>query len=477
MDVRKISCDCLIVGAGSAGIEAYKAAKKNGIQCILVESGPLGTTAQRTGDIPSSILFAAGRAVHASSDAEKFGIKFKSTASFDKSNVLNSLRAARAQSTTEVLSFLYKIPDDERIIGKAAFVDTHHVNVGENLIIEFKTAVIATGTTPVIPYELGKLGGILTTDDFFETDQIKSSVAVFGSGLVGLRLGQALSFLGVDVTVFCDENLWLLTDETVIAKTRELLRKTVKLSVNSNITAIEKQGDLYGIYYLDENNYENFITVEQILAAGSRYPRIDGMKLREIGLKLSPQGFIDVDDKTLQTSVPHIFAAGDVIGPKMSTNLAKETGSVAGFNAANLPHKRNMSNHVSLHVLPTEPPAAIVGLSFDEVKERAKLGFYFVIGESHVDKGIYRCEHNAEGLIRIYCDLHNHCILGAEMCAPHCDHLAQFLALAIQRKMTADELSEFSFFHLTYEEALNDAARSALKAINQRKGTTYYARS
>ena len=167
MDARKISCDCLIVGAGSAGIEAYKAAKQNGAQCILVESGPLGTTAHRTGDIPSCLLFAAGKAAHTNADAEKFGLKFKNKASFDKSNVLNSLRAARAQSTTEVLSFLYKIPDHERIIGKAGFIDAHHVHVGENLIIEFKTAVIATGSTPVIPYELGKLGGILTTDEFF----------------------------------------------------------------------------------------------------------------------------------------------------------------------------------------------------------------------------------------------------------------------------------------------------------------------
>ena len=161
----------------------------------------------------------------------------------------------------------------------------------------------------------------------------------------------------------------------------------------------------------------------------------------------------------------------------MSTNLAKETGRVAGFNAANLPHKLEMNSSVAVHVLPTEPAAAIVGLSFNEVKERAKLGFHFVIGESHVDKGIYRCEHNAHGLIRLYCDLQNHCILGAEMCAPQCDHLAHFLALAIQKKMTADELSTFGFFHLTYEEALNDAAKSALKAINQRKGTNYYARS
>lgn len=477
MDARKISCDCIIVGAGSAGIEAYKTAKQNGAQCILVESGPLGTTAHRTGDIPSCLLFAAGKAAHTNADAEKFGLKFKNKASFDKSNVLNSLRASRAQSTTEVLSFLYKIPDDERIIGKAGFIDAHHVHVGENLIIEFKTAVIATGSTPVIPYELGKLGGILTTDDFFETDRIKNSVAVFGSGLVGLRLGQALSYLGVDVTVFCDENLWLLTDETVIAKTRELLRKSMKLSVNSNITSIEKLGDLYGIYYLDENNFENFITVEQIISAGSRYPKIDGMKLRDIGIKLSPFGFIDVDEKTLQTSIPHIFAAGDVIGHKMSTNLAKETGRVAGFNAANLPHKLEMNSSVAVHVLPTEPAAAIVGLSFNEVKERAKLGFHFVIGESHADKGIYRCEHTAQGLIRLYCDLQNHCILGAEMCAPQCDHLAHFLALAIQKKMTADELSAFSFFHLTYEEALNDAAKAAVKAINQRKGTNYYARS
>ena len=477
MNERKISCDCLIIGAGSAGISAYQAAKEQGVHCILVESGPLGTTAQRSGDVPSCLLFAAGKVAHSTVNAEKFGLKVLSEFKFDNSNVLNALRAVRAQSTTEVLSFLYKIPDDERIIGKASFINDHQVHVGESLIIEFKSAVIATGSSPVIPYEIGKLGGILTTNDLFEIDNFKKRIAVFGTSAVGIYLGQALAYLGLDVTAFCDNTFWCLTDETVISKAHDSLRNNFKLSVNSRITAIEKYDDKYGIYYLNEADYENFIIVDEIIAAGNRYPKIEGLKLRDIGININPQGYIDVDEKTLQTSIPHIFAAGDVIRPDMSTNLAKKTGTVAGKNAAMMPDKCQLEDDVRLNILYTDPAVAIVGMSLNEMKERAGLGFQFVVGESHTDKGRYRCERSASGIIRIYCDLNNHCVLGAEMCAVGCEHIAHFLALAIKKKMTADELSEFTFYHLSYEEALKEAAKSALKVIQQRKGNRYYGHS
>lgn len=181
MDVRKVECQTLVIGAGTAGIEAYKSAVKDGLDCVIVDSGPLGTTAQRSGELPVSLLMSAGQSLHAIENLEDCGITFPSKVQADTSNVMVSLRAVRARATSEVLSFMYRIPENKRIRGKAKFIDAHTVVVDDCIEISFNTAVIATGSSPLVTYEQSRLKNILTTNEFFELEKLPKSVAVFGS--------------------------------------------------------------------------------------------------------------------------------------------------------------------------------------------------------------------------------------------------------------------------------------------------------
>lgn len=472
MSEKVLTCDTIVIGAGSAGIEAYKAATGAGANCILIESGPLGTSAKRTGDTPLSALSFAGKISRARWDLEKYGIKTALDYGVDTENVLNSVRAVRGKETSEILSFIYRIPEDHRLIGKASFIDANTVQVSDNTKVNFKTAVIAPGTVPLIPFELNqyiKNGGVYTISEIFELDHLPNSMAVFGSSGEGLIIGQALAYLGVKVVVFGDHNLWELTDEAVIDTAIDLFKERFDLVLDSCTTAFECNDFGYCIYYMDNSQYENFLNVDTVFAAGARFAKIEGLNLRELGINLSRQGEILVDEKTMQTSIPHIFAAGDATNLHMTTAQAKRSGFLAGKNAALFPECTTASKDVHLNILFTDPEVAMVGLSYEQVKQRAKQGQPFVSSEVRTTEGRYRTTRHEGGILRLYCDEATHEILGAEMCMYRASHLAQYLSLVISQKMRVEDVCELSFFNLSYEEVIQQACQIAKRTLDRRQ--------
>lgn len=215
MSIKEIACDTVIIGAGTAGLEAYRAAAEEGADCILADGGRLGTTAQRSGELPASYLMSAGLSAHAFKSFKSMGLQLPDI-DIDASGVLGMVRAMRSKATSSVLSFLYRIPEEKRLHGMVSFEDPHTLRVDEFTRVRFKSAVIATGTQPLVTYEQSQIENIITTNEFYELEKLPKSVAVFGSTAVGLQLGQALSYLGCDVTVFGQRRLWELSDEEVL---------------------------------------------------------------------------------------------------------------------------------------------------------------------------------------------------------------------------------------------------------------------
>ncbi len=507
-----LECDTVIIGAGTAGIEAYKAATEAGANCILVESGPLGTSSRRTGDTPVSFLMEAGKKCHALMELDTYGISPKSKVdiSLNTDHVLNNLRAARSKETGDVLSFIYRIPETNRLIGKARFVDEHTIMVNENFQVRFKSAVISTGSAPVIPFELSRYGadsGVYTTNDFFDMDHLPNSIAVFGSNREGLQIGQALSYLGVKTVVFGSNRIWDLTDESVMHTTIDEFNDRFDLVLNTYTTAIEKTSRGFSIYYLDHTNYENHLSVETILSASIRCPKLEGLNIRSLGIKVDRFGCIDIKQNTLQTSVDHIFAAGEVTDLNMTVDFARYQGKLAGFNAANFgcidikqntlqtsvdhifaagevtdlnmtvdfaryqgklagfnaanyPNMSTAKKPIKVNIMNTDPEVAMVGMSYEEVVARAKTGRHFIAGEVRASEGMYRITKNDGGIMRIYCDEETKQILGAEMCLHNAGHIAHELAIAMAGNLTIDEISRLPLFKPSYEEIIRSACQS-----------------
>ncbi len=469
MDTRKVSCHTLIVGAGSAGIEAYKSAVEHGADCIIVDCGPVGTTAQRSGELPTSLLMSAAQSLNALKTLQSSGISFPIPLEADTSNVLSSLRAVRARATSDVLSFMYKIPESKRIRGKVKFLDNHYVIVDDSIEIHFQTAVIATGSSPLVTFEQSRLKNILTSNEFFELETLPKSVAIFGSSKIGLQLGQSLSYLGVDTVVFGQKKLWLFTDESVLAVAYQLLSSRFKLYVDTYITSIEDDADPgYTIYYIDGKGYENYLHMTSVVAATDRIPNVGGMNLQKIGIKLMPRGMIKINEKNMQTSVPNIFAAGDVCHDSFLSSVAISDGRYAGINAANYPDLSIKPSHVKVNVVYTDPVLGIVGNSLEEMRKYAKVtGDTFITTEVRLAQGYFRGLREDGGILNIYTSVSSHKILGAEFCAYKGDKIANFLALAMENGYTVEKLSEYCFSNLSAESAIGVAARNAVETLRK----------
>ncbi len=469
MNIREISCDTVVIGAGTAGLEAYRAAAEGGADCVLADGGKLGTTAQRSGELPASYLMNSALAVRELQSFRSKGLLIQDP-EVETSGVLGMVRAMRSRATSSVLSFLYRIPEEKRLHGMVSFEDPHTLMVGDTCRVHFKTAVIATGTQPLITYEQAQLKNVITTNEFYEQEKLPSSAAVFGSTAVGLQLGQALSYLGVDVTVFGQRMLWELSDEEVLSCALNSFSSRFNLAVDSFITSIEPEEHGYSIYYIDGGKYENYLYTTEVIAASARIPNVGGLNLQHIGVKLTREGYIRTEPNTMQTSVKHIFAAGSVKG-SVSTAQAEAEGRYAGMNAARPDHLMAMPETVNLQICYTDPVLAIAGRGFEAMKKWAyESGGTFIAARASFGDTLSGNGHHQGGILALYVDKESHRIMGAELCAREADHLAQFLAFAIRKRTLVEELLDFNFVHLTGEEVLSRAAADAVQKLTGRSG-------
>ncbi|MEP7070108.1 MAG: FAD-dependent oxidoreductase, partial [Usitatibacter sp.] len=196
-----LKVDVAIIGAGTAGLTAYRASRAAGARTVLIEGGPYGTTCARVGCMPSKLLIAAAEAVHSIQRAPGFGVRLDGKVRVDGREVMARVKRERDRFVGFVLHDVGAIAESDRVRGHAKFADRNTLLVGEQRI-EARAFVIATGSRPTFPPLLDGLGDrLVVNDDVFAWDDLPRSVAVFGPGVIGLEIGQALTRLGVRVVV------------------------------------------------------------------------------------------------------------------------------------------------------------------------------------------------------------------------------------------------------------------------------------
>ena len=197
------SCDVAVIGAGTAGLTARRGAVKQGADVVMIESGPYGTMCARVGCMPSKLLVAAADVAHEVAGADRFGIRVPGGLHVDGSAVLERVRRERDRFVGFVVESTEAIVEDQRLRGHARMVGPTTLEVGDHTRVEAKAVVIASGSRPQIPSSLEHLADdVLVNDDVFELKDLPESLAVVGTGLVGLELGQAMHRLGVRTSFF-----------------------------------------------------------------------------------------------------------------------------------------------------------------------------------------------------------------------------------------------------------------------------------
>ncbi|MGO4763674.1 dihydrolipoyl dehydrogenase [Cupriavidus sp. 2KB_3] len=457
--MRTIHTDVAIIGAGSAGLSAYRAAVAHGKRALLIEGGPYGTTCARVGCMPSKLLIAASEAAHSAKMAADLGVDIDGTLRINGHAVMDRVRRERDRFVGFVVSGVENIPTTDRLVGKAHFIDNTVLQVGGDIVVRAGRVVIATGSVPDVPETLRVFGDrLIINDDVFSWNQLPRSVAIFGPGVIGLELGQALSRLGVRVRMFGRTgSLGGITDPVIRAHATQIFTTELQLDTNAKIIALRREGDEAEITFADGLNREITERFEYVLAATGRQPNIQSLELHNTSLILDASGVPRFDPLTLECAGAPVFIAGDANNVLPILHEAIDEGRTAGENAATWPEVKPLLRRAPLSIVFSDPQIAMVGKHFTELQPGK-----FVTGEVNFeDQGRSRIMLSNRGLMRLYVDRSTGRFLGAEWLGPRAEHLAHTLAWAYQQHLTVDQMLAMPFYHPVVEEGLRTALRNA----------------
>jgi dihydrolipoamide dehydrogenase len=458
---RKV--DVAVIGAGSAGLAAYRAALEWTDSVVLIEGGPYGTTCARVGCMPSKLLIAAAEAAHAVSEAPAFGVN-ASGLQVDGTAVMRRVRSERDRFVGFVVESVENIPQKHRLRGMARFLDDHRLEVAGNTIVNAKRIVIATGSSPSYPAFFADLGDrLLVNDDIFDWQDLPERVAVFGPGVIGLELGQALHRLGVEVLMFGIGNLiGPLTDPRVRDVARDVFASEFYLDADARVRAMRRDEEGVLIDFVEFGGAEASARVDYVIAATGRKPNVERLGLENTSLPLDARGVPLSDDRTLRVADTHVFIAGDATHDKPVLHEAADEGRIAGDNAGRYPNVQREFRRSELAVVFSDPQIAMVGSSFASLDERN-----IVVGEvSFENQGRSRVMLKNQGMLRVYADKGSGRFLGAEMIGPRAEHIGHLLAWSHQSQMTISQMLAMPFYHPVIEEGLRTALRDACRQLS-----------
>jgi dihydrolipoamide dehydrogenase len=466
--VRTLQADVAIIGAGTAGMAAYRAALAHTQKILLIEGGPYGTTCARVGCMPSKLLIAAAHAAHAVRHADQFGIH-GGEMRIDGSAVMARVRSERDRFVGFVTDAVDRWPVEHRLRGMARFVDDHTLEVDGHTRVEALRVVIATGSRPAFPqewqHELGDR--LIFNDDVFDWTTLPHSVAVVGTGVIGLELAQALHRLGVRVRLYgrgaC---VGPLSDPALQTLARGIFAGELPMTLSIKDLALRRHGDGARVLSTGDDGRIHEEHFDRVLAATGRRPNIDTLGLAATTLPLDATGAPVVDRRTGQIGRTPMFMAGDALDERMLLHEAADEGRIAGDNAGRFPDVRERPRRAPLAVVFSEPQIMLAGASHAELLGS---GVPFATGGvSFADQGRSRVMGRNQGALHVYGERGSGRFLGAEMIGPAAEHIGHLLAWSVQRGDTVQQMLDSPFYHPVLEEGVRTALRAARDAMSAR---------
>ena len=458
-----VQVDVAIIGAGSAGLPAYRAAKAAGASVVLIEGGPHGTTCARVGCMPSKLLIAAAEAAHAASHTAPFGVHVDGPIRIDGREVMLRVKSERDRLVGFVLESVEAIPAHEKLAGYARFIDDGLLQVGDHTRVRARSIVIATGSSPDIPQKYRALGDrAIINDDVFKWNDLPRKIAVVGAGVIGIELGQALAYLGVDVTVLgARGRVGPLSDPDIKAYAEKIFSTSLHFETRAEVETVERIGNSVHIRYRTGLGVVVEESFDYVLVAAGRKPNFDRLGLKNTSLKLDFHGTPVFDPHTLQAGNHAVFIAGDANGVLPIQHEASDEGRAAGTNAAHFPTVFPLIRRAPIAIVFSDPGIAMVGARHADLAPES-----FVTGKvSFEDQGRSRVMLRNRGLMHVYVDKTTRVLLGAEWMGPDAEHIAHLLAWALQMKLTVDAMLEMPFYHPVVEEGLRTALRNSVAAL------------
>lgn len=448
--------DVVILGAGSAGLFALSQVKRETDNYVLINGGELGTTCARVGCMPSKVLIQVAEDFHRKSIFEREGIDGAEELSIDVPASMEHVQDLRDVFVDKTLGVTDDMDEAHLVYGYAKFVSNDTVEVNGELI-KAKSIIIATGSTPIVPAPWQEFADdVITTDEFFELEDLPASMAVIGLGSIGLEIGQSLHRMGVKVAAVDQLTSIAKLDDTAV---NDIAIATIGrefplwLGDPARLEKVEKG--------VQVSAGDNQVVVDKVLASLGRRPNLDSLNLEATDIKLDENGIPVFDRLTMQLEGLPIFIAGDVNLDRPLLHEAGHEGRVAGYNAVHADIVR-FKRKVALGITFCDPNIATVGAQLPELNESdiaigeiqfAPVGRALIIGKNR-------------GLLRLYVQKSDGLLLGASMCCVKAENLAHLIAWSIQNGMTVFDMLKMPFYHPVIEEALQGALYSVLSQLD-----------
>ena len=450
----------IIIGAGPGGYETALLAAKRGVEVTLIEAGPVGGTCLNEGCIPTKAFCKNAEVLDGLREAEAFGVTGLSYG-FDFSAVTARKNAVVEQLRGGVEGLLGH-KNITLVRGKASFKDDHTVVV-DNDEYTADYIIIATGSVSAsLPIPGVDLPGILTSKEILDIQEVPQRLCVIGGGVIGLEFASIFKSFGSEVTVleYFKEILPRFDSDLSKRLKQSLGKRGIEICTQAQVTGIEEttvmsnevETSAYKVSYTRKGK-EEVVEADKVLMAVGRKANVASLNLSDIGIEFTPKGIV-VDDKTMQTNIPHIYAVGDINGKMMLAHAATFQGIVA------LDHIMGIENEIDLSVMPaavfTSPEAASVGMTEEDCKAAGIpvkcLKSFFRANGKAVTMG------ETDGFCKLI--VSDDRILGCHLYGPHASDIVQEACALITRKATIKEFESIIHTHPTLTEVLQSAVHS-----------------
>jgi len=423
--------DAVIIGAGPAGYVCAITLAKGGAKVCVVEKGGLGGTCTQRGCIPTKYLHSMGDIIRKAKLAKKFGIT--SNLEIDYITLKSKMRTTVSKLASGI-ELLFKENEVELIQGEARLKSANQVEVNGK-ILETKNIVLATGSKPKSFQGHSFDNRILSTDSIFDLDNLPKSILIVGGGYSGCEFASILNVLGCKVWVVEMEDTLLPGQPKEMGSAVEKYMKLdgIEVMTKSKINKIDEEVTVSG----------NKINPEKILISIGRNPNLDMKSFGELGIKFNENGLI-VNEK-MQTSLPNIYAIGDITGNFELAHVASRQGEVAAQNI--LGEESLMDYSVVPYCVFTYPEVAIVG------KCEGRSGEFPLSVNAKAN-----CLGDTRGFVKVFEE--NGILQGTMILGPHASELIGEAALAIKLKLKPKDVIETIHAHPTLPEAFVDALKN-----------------
>ncbi|MEN8107616.1 MAG: FAD-dependent oxidoreductase [Pseudomonadota bacterium] len=483
--------DVVVVGGGPGGEDCARDLVAHKLKVALVNDSPFpGGECLWRGCIPSKAWRAAADRMRDRAGDAHLGVAGTNKAKL----VWKDLEAHRRKVLETRGDMALKTDKGVRINylqGFGQFVDTHtlaiHTSTNQadphtraalpdgkpEQSISFGAAVIATGAPPFVPPIPGAQegldsGGVLTSDTVWALTAPPKKLAVIGAGAIGIEMAQIFQDFGARVTLLEAQERILAEVEPEIAKTlAAILDDEPRLDVHTSaaVNRISGEPGAMKLAWTDADGKKRNLTVDYIIMATGKRPVLDGLGLDAAGVA-SERNIVQADTRC-RTSVPHIFAVGDVIGGLMLAHTAAQQGRVTA--ATLLGENMKYDQDKDCGVIFSRPQAAFVGLSVEQAKAKG-----MDVAEVKVPMNIdakAMINNETHGMIKIVADRATHRIVGVHLLADHADTLIGEAVMMVSANLTLEQVGEAIHAHPTQTELFGDLARRLLSRLRRSRKT------